>query len=65
MSIIDLAKKIAKHFEGMENLYLMRKCQMQQRKKSRGTFMEDEFNWSPQMNIDDGIKATKGMKTYD
>ena len=27
-------------------------------KRVVGTFMEDEFNWSPQMNIDDGIKAT-------
>ena len=58
MSIIDLAKKIAKHFEWNGKLYLMRKCQMAEEKRVVGTFMEDEFNWSPQMNIDDGIKAT-------
>tara|TARA_A100001388_G_scaffold233939_1_gene187073 strand:- start:247 stop:1176 length:930 start_codon:yes stop_codon:yes gene_type:complete len=59
MSIIDLAKKIAKHFEWNGKFILNEKMpDGAEEKRVVGTFMEDKFNWSPQMNIDDGIKAT-------
>ena len=39
MSIIDLAKKLQNILSGMENLYLMRKCQMVQRKKESSVLL--------------------------
>ena len=59
MSIYDLAKKIAKQLEWGGEFKLNESMpDGAEEKRVVGKFMEENFNWSPEVSIDKGIELT-------